>query len=143
MIMSSEEIVKLLRRCMFSDTLLKMAADKIEELENKISELSLVNETIDLITRQQAEIERLQSMNQAKLETIHDLQTEIENLKIELSSMRTAANSYKMHYEDGKSEAVKEFAERLKEKYSIADVIVTVDATDIDNLVKEMVGDKE
>lgn len=39
MIMSSEEIVKLLRRCMFSDTLLKMAADKIEELENKISEL--------------------------------------------------------------------------------------------------------
>ena len=37
--MSSKEIVKLLRRCMFSDTLLKMAADKIEELENKLAEL--------------------------------------------------------------------------------------------------------
>ena len=44
--MSSKEIVKLLRRCMFSDTLLKMAADKIEELESEI-------------TRQQGEIERL------------------------------------------------------------------------------------
>ena len=37
--MTSKEIVKLLRRCMFSDTLLQMAADKIEELENKLAEL--------------------------------------------------------------------------------------------------------
>ena len=37
--MSSKEIVKALRRGMFSDTLLQIAADKIEELENKLTEL--------------------------------------------------------------------------------------------------------
>ena len=37
--MSSREIVKLLRRGMFSNILLQMAADKIEELENKVAEL--------------------------------------------------------------------------------------------------------
>lgn len=40
---------------------------------------------------------------------------EIEDLKIELESMRSAANSLKMHYKKAKSEAIKEFAERLKE----------------------------
>lgn len=78
-------------------------------------------------------------------------QAEIEELKIKLSSMRMAANSYKMHYEDGKSEGIKEFAERLK-KHSrkmqssdfsgdFWDAAVLVE--DIDNLVKEMVGDTE
>jgi hypothetical protein len=38
--MSSEEIVKALRRGLFSNTLLQMAADKIEELENKVERLS-------------------------------------------------------------------------------------------------------
>lgn len=37
-----------------------------------------------------------------------------------------------------KTEAIKEFAERLKRKFGIADCIVTVDNNDIDNLVKEM-----
>lgn len=37
--MLSKEIVKALRRGLFSNTLLQMAADKIEELENKIDEL--------------------------------------------------------------------------------------------------------
>lgn len=37
--MSSKEIVKALRRGLFSNTLLQMAADKIEELENKLAEL--------------------------------------------------------------------------------------------------------
>ena len=37
--MSSKEIIKALRRGLFSNTLLQMAADKIEELENKLVEL--------------------------------------------------------------------------------------------------------
>jgi hypothetical protein len=37
--MSSKEIVKALRRGLFSNTLLQMAAEKIEELENKLAEL--------------------------------------------------------------------------------------------------------
>ena len=95
---------------------------------------------------------------------------EIENLKVELKVMRGAANSYKMAYEklkktpyemqvevsdkiekQIKSEAIKEFAERLKIKvkmYNSEDVnegdliddhlTVGETAEIIDNLVKEM-----
>ncbi|MEE1239285.1 MAG: hypothetical protein UHO61_05115 [Acutalibacteraceae bacterium] len=125
----------------------------------------LINLTLDLITRQQAEL---------------------ENLKVELQSMRGAANSLKMHYEEAqaqierlkkteieiddfcrrlcrmrmlngnaiasyedlqnyiqqeKSEAVKEFAARLKEKRKKAITCEVVIVDDIDNLAKEMVGD--
>ena len=41
----------------------------------------VAKDTRDIIIRQQAETLRLKSMNQAKLDTIHDLQTEIEGLK--------------------------------------------------------------
>lgn len=42
------------------------------------------NAAIDLINRQQAEIVRLKSMNQAKLDAIHDLQAENEALNEKL-----------------------------------------------------------
>ena len=38
----------------------------------------IVRKAEEEITRQQAEIDRLQSMNQAKPDTIHDLQSDIE-----------------------------------------------------------------
>lgn len=57
--MSSEEIVKLLRRCMFSDTLLQIAADKIEELESETN-------------RQKTEIERLKSLERNVFETVEN-----------------------------------------------------------------------
>ena len=106
-------------------------------------------EIIDLITRQQ---------------------TENENLKVENQSLRTAANSLKMHYEEAqveidslkifrgyaekrasdyrtmrdkylnaKSEAVKEFAMKLK--CGVPQETGVIRCSDIDNLVKEMVGE--
>lgn len=69
----------------------------IEELENEIHlveyvdgvyaeniSLELLKSVRDLINRQQAEIVRLKSMNQAKLDTIHDLQAENEVLNEKL-----------------------------------------------------------
>lgn len=44
--------------------------------------------------------------------SISDCQAEIERLKIENQSLRGAANSYKIHYNEVKAEAYKEFAER-------------------------------
>ena len=77
-------------------------------------ELSLVNETIDLINRQKAEIERLQKLLDDKCD-------------------RCIARD--------KSEAIKEFASRLKcgvpQEYGV------ISCYDVDNLVKEMVGDKK
>ena len=82
-----------------------------------------------------------------------NIKSEIEMLKIENQSLRVVANSYKLHYNDSKSEAIKEFAERLKNKiktecnpygkptfdYDTSLAIMRY----IDNLVKEMVGETD
>lgn len=84
----------------------------------------------------------LESLQRDALELIKSQQTEIKRLNTNMDSMvaehsRLIANA--------KSEAIKEFAEKLK------DVFVTVDGTfecseveeHIDNLVKEMTGGDE
>ena len=45
---------------------------------------TMIENALDIINRQQAEIVRLKSMNQAKLDTIHDLQAENEALNEKL-----------------------------------------------------------
>lgn len=162
--MTDNEIIKLLECCK------KSQCSKCY-YSKECDGYTQVNYALDLITRQQAEI---------------------DNLKVENQSLRSAANSLKMHYEEAqakieslkqrntvceaanrcivwqrdrrdreieelhsqiaglniykskiKAEAYKEFAERLKEKFVIADCIVTIDNNDIDNLVKELSEDGE
>lgn len=77
--MTDKEIIKALehhqkRRC--SECPLR---DNETSCSATISTLAL-----DLINRQQAEIVRLKSMNQAKLDAIHDLQAENEALNEKL-----------------------------------------------------------
>jgi hypothetical protein len=57
--------------------------------------IQLSTNALALINRQKAEIERLESMNQSKLDLIHDLRAELETAK---------------------AEAVREFAHELKER---------------------------
>ena len=76
----------------------------------------------DRINRQKAEIERLGNQNTLLL-------------KKKCKDINTARKIIK-------SEAIKDFVERLKEKFGIADCIVTVDNNDLDNLVKEMTEGK-
>ena len=84
--MTDNEIIKALECCL---------CDNSECLQCQNKELcriecdELATKTIDLINRQQAEI---------------------ENLKVENQSLRTAANSLKMHYEEAQAEV-----ERLKD----------------------------
>ena len=104
------------------------------------------------------------------LDLITRQKTENENLKVENQSLRSAANSLKMHYEKAQAEierlktnlnveldnfaseydekikakAYKEFAERLKERIYKGGVHPTIEdefMCDIDNLVKEMAGE--
>ena len=107
------------------------------------------------------------------LDLINRRNEEINALTVELQAMRGAANSYKMHYENAqaeieklqirnktlaaitknydwkfanaKSEAIKEFAERLKAVAEYDDVCeeYSLHPSDIGNLVKEMVGERE
>ena len=82
-----------------------------------------------------------------------NIKSEIEMLEIENQSLQVVANSYKLHYNEAGTEAIKEFTERLKNKiktecnpygkptfdYDTSLAIMRY----IDNLVKEMVGEKE
>lgn len=83
-------------------------------------------DALDLIKQQRENIERLQSMNRAKLDTIHDLQADTnklkEQLQAEIEQWREEANKYQKLWciavddiETAKSEAMQKFAERLKD----------------------------
>ena len=85
-----------------------------------------LKETLDLINRQQAEIERLTAERDAMHQDV------------------IAAEEYAWQCKTAKAEAYKEFADRLKEN-SIATFswngVVLVE--EIDNLLKEMAGDND
>lgn len=93
--------------------------------------IGICKRAIDLINRQQAEIERLTKCRKE----------EVEKLMSAIDEVVTEA----------KSEAIKEFSERLKEKqqsvkarFSFGGEYISngVMCSDIDDLVTEMVGDK-
>ena len=80
-----------------------------------------------------------------------NIKSEIEMLENENQSLRVAANSYKLHYNETSAEAIKEFTERLKNKIKTEcnpygkptfdyDTSISI-MRYIDNLVKEMVGE--
>ena len=80
---------------------------------------------LELINRQKEEIEKLKQENEFFRKTITENAQRALEVTVE-------------EIETSKSEAIKEFAERLKEKFGIADCIVTVNNNDIDELVEEM-----
>lgn len=96
---------------------------------------STISHAIDLIKRQQAESDRQKSMNQAKLDTIHDLRAEIEVLNKTIDNYVSCLENI----EKIKAKAYKEFAERLKEVYTLHEGL----HIEIDNLVKELTEVKD
>lgn len=82
---------------------------------------------------------------QIALDLINRQKAEIEELKIENKSLRSAANCYKLHYNEARTEAYKEFAERLKDGAQMADCFdsynMVVGTHFINNLLKEMIGE--
>ena len=62
---------------------------------------------LNFINRQKAIIEKSEKVEQFADKTIETANAEIERLNIELQSMRSAANSYKMHYEKAQTEIEK------------------------------------
>lgn len=135
--MTDNEIIKALKCCAIKNDCKGCYFDTHEAED--ICAREVVKNAFDLINRQQAE---------------NDM------IKIENQSLRSAAISYKIHYNKARAEAVREFAEKVKEikvKYSLplfglqtkdeienyADDILIQIRDGIDNLVKEMVGDTE
>ena len=131
-------------------------------------------EVLDLITRQQAKIESLKVENQSlrtagnslkmhyeeaqvEIERLGKIEIEIDDFCRRLCRMRMLNGSAIASYEDlqnyiqeEKSEAVKNFAERLKEKANKMELVCsgalvrrdyTIDEEILDNLVKEIIGE--
>lgn len=115
---------------MADNEIIKALEDEVKSAEYVDSyycngvDLTLIKSAIDLINRQK---------------------TEIEELQIENKSLRSAANCYKLHYNEARTEAYKEFAERLKEGAQMADCFdsynMVVGTHFIDNLLKEMIDE--
>jgi sugar-specific transcriptional regulator TrmB len=110
----------------------------------------LAGNALDLINRQQAEIADEKAKKVICADVIRHQKEEIERL---ISNIEAMAQSMPTMAKADRAEAVKEFAERLKKEiskeiytywndigggYYLAEDVLP----DIDNLVKEMVGDK-
>lgn len=185
--MTDNEIKKALECCLVEPKTIFLRDNKTGE----ITTLNM-NDIFNLITRQQAIVEKFEKVEHFADKTIATLQAENERLEVENQSLRGAANSLKMNYKEAqaeierlqnaynqvawerdifaedmkeeikkdcsylmldiktiKSEAVKEFAERVKEKIYTAHFgrgkneffVTTINPDDLDNLIKEMVGE--
>lgn len=112
---------------------------KILQTENGVIS---IGDILNLINRQKAENEKLNIEIQAMRGVANSYKAEVERLQkaIKVQDIMIEQQDYKI--EAIKSEAIKEFAERLKEISYLPNLSLTgeyvVDMSDIDNLVKEM-----
>ena len=115
--MTDKEIIKALECCI---------KDDCDNCPNSFGNCysNLAGYALDLIKRQQAEIERLNG--------------EKENLRCVIDDLCN-------NTEYAKSEAVKEFAQRVKNTfyYHFDELIPSIMADEIDNIIKEMVGEAD
>ena len=126
-----------------TDEQIVKALDEVAKRGFKLCGLAL-----DLINRQKAENERLQKILVGFMDEVGTWSNKYD---VDISNIHRLPLLAKEDWNIRnkiKADAIKEFAERLKEKYKCYDTNVGVIGKmalykDIDNLVKEMVGDGE
>ena len=120
-----------------TDNEIKKALEDLFKLmlhDGDLQRTSIISKALDLINRQKEEIERLQKKANIPFAKI----------TFEMNKLQEVVNEYVKNIEIdinlAKSEAIKEFAERLKEKlqWDVELDNKLVFESDIDNLVEEM-----
>ena len=139
--LTDSEIVKVLECCVTYEF-----CTECPLVDNCPSDYSLLKSALDLINRQKAEIERLNK----QLEEFKFLESRVNSIK---NTPKDTFSGALISIAEGvaRYEAVKEFAERLKEYVESYDVttgyrvtiVQAVEEETIDNLVKEMVGENK
>ena len=140
---------------------IKALEDYIKENEfeyfhsNMMGEYSLIKKSLDIINRQKAEIEALYQINTKSEKEIYELRKELlskENLE---ESFKKSVKDFDKRLEKTvkleRAAAYKRFADKLKEKCGIftplgvnwIEEVMAVRVSDIDKILKEMVGEKE
>lgn len=127
--MTDEQIIEALECCNGYDCETCMALKYCDYMHPG----ALARSSLDIINSQNAKIE--------------ELKAEIERMEKELTEYKLRLKMSECTVDEIKSEAIKEFAERLK-RYSFVDNLSldgkeTVYIDDIDNLVKEITEEKE
>lgn len=143
---TDEEIIKALKLCSKSLSIKTCQKCPFYLQTNCVSALKL--NALDLINRQKAEIEKLKSKYGKLCEYAEKKEFELAEINADISWFREAKFSrLAPAIKEIKVEACKEFAEKLKEKRWDAECRVgyvqVVDVGDIDEVLKEMVGEEE
>ena len=108
-----------------------------------------IMKALDLINRLEEENANYSRNNRSLTEAVTEMQTALKKQSAEIERLRpygTQVEVSKKIESEIKAEAIKEFAERFKGKYRHYTTSITFLVTlfdNIDNLVKEMVGDAE
>lgn len=140
---------------------IKALEDYIKENEfeyfhsNMLGEYPLIKKSLDIINRQKAEIEALYQINAKSEKEIYELRKELlskENLE---ESFKKSVKDFDKRLEKTvkleRAAAYKKFADKLGEKYGIftplgvnwIEEAMAVRVSDIDKILKEMVGEEE
>ena len=140
---TDEEVIKALEWCIQSDS---CEYCEYREKTNKDDVCPVRSDALDLIKRQKEEIERLQE-KQVEDEQLLNLRV-IESVNAVSEAHRKYEMALEEHLKSERAEAIKEFAERLKQTAYTQGSITgyqyqVVDFAEIDNLVKEMTEGKQ
>ena len=136
---TDEQIIKALEYCAKTEFISDCA--KCEMFAFDCKDI-LIENALDLINRQKAEKERLEDENYTLKNKIEIRDNLIEQLGSDIDIKYNTIYTMREKLKNSKSEAIKEFAGRVK-RYSFVDNLSldgkeTVYVDDVDNLVKEM-----
>ena len=136
--MTNAEIIKALECCLAKD----VVNDRCDECPNLAMGAycmdRMLKDALNLINRQKAEIEFAKNINHLQMEELQTANSEIERLNGLLKEWKKAGYKYADSFDSIKSEAIKEFAERLKAKMRNRALFSVVDT--VDEIVNEMAG---
>ena len=124
-----EEIIKDLKFC--EDCSANINIDIIDFINRQESEIERLQKEVNLVSIQFQDIQERQEESQAEIERLKG-STIVNNI---MESQRIKR--------EAKAEAYKEFAERLKDKIIDTPFGINCTIDMVDNLLKEMVGEKE
>lgn len=137
---TQEEIVKALECCIKDDAKYCDDCSYYDEKEEheQLCVYRLHRDTLDLIARIKARIVRYQLKNTNQRHTLAMLNKQVAEQKAEIERLNLENLQMVASIKRLKSEAIKEFAERLKEEVSHIPAWGKVAEKKIDKLVKEM-----
>ena len=124
--MTDEQLIKALECCAKTEFISDCA--KCEMFAFDCKDI-LIENALDLINRQKAEIEKLEKENEKQKATLEAIDNEMMPLPFE--------TDFDKAIKTAKSEAIKKFAKELKNYFSISECYLDI-INIIDNFVKEM-----